>query len=74
LLCLSFEETLTFPQRRAEIYEEALDALLKKWDASRSIKRDRIYYGMTAGRKRQMLARIATKSFQMNEYFIPQTN
>jgi hypothetical protein len=72
LLCLSFEETLTFPQRRAEIYEEALDALLKKWDASRSIKRDEIYRGMTSGRKRQMLARIATKSFQMNEYFIPQ--
>jgi hypothetical protein len=73
MLCLSFEETLTFPQRRAEIYEDALDALLKKWDASRSIKRDEIYRGMTAGRKRQMLARIATRSFQMNEYFIPQT-
>src|SRR5438067_6287634 len=30
LLCLAFNETLTFPQRRVEIYEEALDALLKK--------------------------------------------
>lgn len=72
LLCLSFEETLTFPHRRSEIYDEALEALLKKWDVSRSIKRDEIYRGMTAGRKRQMLSRIATRSFQLNEYFIPQ--
>ena len=39
LLCLAFNETLTFPQRRVEIYKEALDALLKKWDSSRRIKR-----------------------------------
>jgi predicted NACHT family NTPase len=42
LLCLNFEETLTFPARRAELYEEALDALLKKWDATRNIKRDEV--------------------------------
>ncbi len=38
LLCLSYQETLGFPQRRVEIYEEAIDALLKKWDASRGIR------------------------------------
>ena len=40
LLCLAFDETMAFPQRRAEIYQDALDALLKKWDASRDIHRD----------------------------------
>jgi predicted NACHT family NTPase len=44
LLCLAFNETLTFPQRQVEIYEEALDALLKKWDSSRRIKRDEVYH------------------------------
>jgi predicted NACHT family NTPase len=72
LLCLAFGETLTFPQRRAEIYKEALDALLKKWDSSRRIKRDVIYRKLSLGHKENMLARIAAETFQRNEYFIPQ--
>lgn len=72
LLCLSFDETLEFPQRRVEVYEEAIDALLKKWDASRSIKRDEIYRGLTHNRKRQMLARVAAITFQQSKYFVPQ--
>jgi len=44
LLCLNFDETLTFPPRQSEIYQEAIDALLKKWDSSRNIKRDNRHY------------------------------
>lgn len=73
LLCLSFNETLTFPQRRVEIYKEALDALLKKWDSTRKIKRDDIYRKLSLGHKENMLARIAAETFEKNEYFIPQT-
>jgi hypothetical protein len=72
LLCLAFNETLTFPQRRVEIYEEALDALLKKWDSSRRIKRDEVYRKLSLGHKENMLARIAAETFERNEYFIPQ--
>lgn len=72
LLCLSFNTTMEFPQRRVEVYEEALDALLKMWDATRSIKRDEIYRGLTHNRKRQMLARVAAVTFQENKYFVPQ--
>jgi predicted NACHT family NTPase len=72
LLCLAFNETLTFPQRRAEIYEEALDALLKKWDSSRRITRDEVYRKLSLGHKKNMLARIAAETFERNEYFIPQ--
>jgi hypothetical protein len=72
LLCISFDETLEFPQRRVEVYEEAIDALLKKWDASRSVKRDEIYRGLTHNRKRQMLARVAAITFQEGKYFVPQ--
>jgi hypothetical protein len=70
LLCLAFNETLTFPQRRVEIYEEALDALLKKWDSSRRIKRDEVYRKLSLGHKENMLARIAAETFEKNEYFI----
>jgi energy-coupling factor transporter ATP-binding protein EcfA2 len=73
LLCLAFNETLTFPQRRVEIYEEALDALLKKWDSSRRIKRDEVYRKLSVGHKENMLARIAAETFENNEYFIQQT-
>lgn len=72
LVCLSFDATMEIPPRRAELYEEAVEALLKKWDTSRSIKRDEIYRGLSLGRKRQMFARIAAQTFQDGEYFLSQ--
>lgn len=72
LLCLNFEETLTFPSRRVELYEESISALLSKWDASRNIHRDEIYRDLSLGRKRQMFARIAAETFEKSEYFVPQ--
>jgi len=72
LLCIAYEETLAFPARRVEVYEDAIDALLRKWDTSRRIKRDEIYRKLSLGRKRQMLARISYETFRQGEYFIPQ--
>lgn len=72
LLCLAFNETLTFPRRRVEIYEEALDALLKKWDSTRRIRRDEVYRKLSLRHKANMLADIAAQTFERNEYFIPQ--
>ena len=74
LLCINYEETLHFPERRVELYEEAIDALLKKWDASRDIKRSlgtEVYRKLSLGRKRQLLARIAAITFEQGKYFIP---
>lgn len=68
LLCISYHETLEFPDRRSEIYGEALDALLKKWDTSRSIKRDNIYGGLSLGRKNQMFTRIGAETFEEEKY------
>ena len=70
LLCLSYQETLVFPQRRVEIYEEAMDALLKKWDSSRGIKRDNVYGKLSLGYKKKMFAQVAAITFEKNEYFI----
>lgn len=80
LICLAYDETLTIPQRRVELYEEALDALLKKWDAARNIQRDEIqqsgqadiYKRLSLGRKKQMFARIATETFEKGEIFFHQ--
>ncbi len=71
LLCLAFEQTLEFPKNRAELYKEALDALLKKWDSSRYIKRDQIYQDLSLKRKESLFSRIAEKTFKENKYFLP---
>ena len=70
LLCLSFEETLKFPFRRVELYREALDALLKRWDITRGIQRDDIYKGLSLKQKLDMLASIAKQNFEEGGYFI----
>jgi len=72
LLCLNYEETQTFPARRIELYEEAIEALLKKWDSARQIKRDEGYRKLSLGRKRQLFAKVAYDTFSQDEYFIPQ--
>ena len=74
LLCLNYAETQSFPARRVEIYEEALDALLKKWDASRQIKRGSLYKTLSLGRKRQMFARIAFDALGRNEIVFAQAD
>lgn len=73
MLCLAFNETLRFPIRRVEIYQDALDALLRKWDSSRSIRRDEVYRALGLGRKQQLFARIAVQSFEQAEYFLSQS-
>ncbi|HIE57605.1 MAG TPA: NACHT domain-containing protein, partial [Anaerolineales bacterium] len=69
MICLAYQETLTIPRRRVELYEDALDALLKKWDSSRKIRRDKGYKNLSLGRKKQMFARIAAEYFDNGEIF-----
>jgi len=70
MLCLYFDDVQEFPKRRAELYEEAIEALLKKWDSSRDIQRD--YQALSARRKQQMFASIAAQTFEENKYFVEQ--
>jgi len=59
LLCLTFDETLTFPTRQVDVYQEAINALLKKWDSSRLIARDNFYKELSHGQRQQMLETVA---------------
>ncbi len=73
LLCVSYEELKNFPPNRSELYREAIDALLTKWDSTRNIKRgEEIYQHLTLPRKKGMLARIAVGTFIEDQYFIPE--
>jgi NACHT domain len=72
ILCLAFDETMGFPPNKGDLYKEGIDALLKKWDSSRAIKRDEIYRDLSLKRKESMLARIAAMNFQSGQYFLRQ--
>ena len=74
LMCLAFDEGMTFPNNRAELYKEALDALLKKWDASRSVRRNTAYQQLSLAKKELLLSRIASKFFERGAYFIRQSD
>ncbi len=69
LLCLYYDDAQSFPPRRAELYEDALDALLRKWDSSRQIQRDKIYEKLSHKRKQQMFAHIATPAFEKGQLY-----
>ncbi|MBD2609344.1 NACHT domain-containing NTPase [Scytonema hofmannii FACHB-248] len=71
LLCLVFEEIADFPVNRSELYKEAVDILLKKWDAMRGIERDK-YKQLSLQRKQDLLRQIAWNSFVAGEYFFKQ--
>ncbi|HNP51292.1 MAG TPA: NACHT domain-containing protein [Nitrosomonas nitrosa] len=68
LLCLAFDETLRFPLRRVDLYKEAIDALLRRWDSSRDILRDIPYKELSPTRKEQLLSRLAAETFQKKHY------
>jgi len=70
LLCLAYNETLGFSPNKADLYKEAIDALLKRWDSSRRIRRSKIYESLSVTQKENMLSRIAAATFEKNKYFI----
>jgi predicted NACHT family NTPase len=70
LICLSFNETLQFSRRRVDLYSEAVDALLKKWDSSRAIVRSDIYKQLETNRRKQLLSFVAYKTFSRGEYLV----
>lgn len=70
LLCITYDENNYFPSNRAELYKEAIDALLRKWDTSRRIRRNDPYKQLSLMQKENMFARIAFGTFTESRYFI----
>lgn len=58
ILCLTFEDTYDFSLNRYAIYNDAVDTLLKKWDASRRIER-KWSLNISRQRKINMFSQIA---------------
>ena len=71
LLCLVFQERNDFGGTRAELYQEGLDILLRKWDAKRGVERDRPY-GLSITNMETLLREIAYSHYIASEYFFDQ--
>ncbi|MBW4652996.1 MAG: NACHT domain-containing protein [Kaiparowitsia implicata GSE-PSE-MK54-09C] len=69
LLCGVYGESLDFPKRRAALYGEALDVVLKGWAAEKRIHNDPIYRELPMELERDLLADIAYDSFIDNQLF-----
>ncbi|MDJ0568269.1 MAG: NACHT domain-containing NTPase, partial [Pleurocapsa sp. MO_192.B19] len=69
LICSVFQERLSFPDKRARLYQEGLDILLVRWDRSRGIDRDRAYHNLTLPDKIKLLSQIAAVNFKQGNYF-----
>jgi predicted NACHT family NTPase/nucleoside phosphorylase len=69
MLCLAFEENVDLPKKRFDLYKEAIDILLIKWDTSRNIERHVIYEKLELRAKRDLLSYIGYKTFNQNVYF-----
>ncbi len=72
MLCLLFEELADFPANRADIYQEGLNVLLRKWDAKRNIEREKIYKKLNVQHKEDLLSQIALTTFERGDYFFNQ--
>jgi NACHT domain len=72
LLCLVFDDTQDFPDKRAELYKQALDVLLSKWAAEKRIQRDPIYKDLTLTLETIMLGEIAYGGFEVDRLFFSQ--
>lgn len=71
LLCLAFDETLQFPTRQVDLYREAIDALLRKWDSSRLIGRDGFYKNLSFSRREHLLEYIAAHFYFNSQTVFP---
>ncbi len=69
LLCSVFQERMSFPSKRAKLYQAALDILLKRWDRARGIQRDRVYQHLSLPDKIKLLCQIAATTFEQGCYF-----
>lgn len=72
LLCLVFKGKLQFPYRLANLYEQAINVLLVRWDQIRNIERDKFYANSHLINKVNLLCCLAGKTFTKGDYFFTQ--
>lgn len=65
IVCVGFVSNIS--DNRSEIYRDAIVALLKQWDDSRSVYRDDPYKALSSKRREELLANLAARTFSENQ-------
>ncbi|MFB2771722.1 NACHT domain-containing NTPase [Pelatocladus sp. BLCC-F211] len=73
LTCLIFQFLGDFPALRSELYKQALELLLVRWDQARGIKIDEVYRNLSLLDKIKLLCRVAATTFTQGDYFFSKT-
>ncbi len=68
-LCLTFEKGQELPPNPAQLYERALDILLREWAADKFVHNDPVAEGLHYRLELDMLACIAAELFEENRFF-----
>lgn len=66
VVCTGFASGVDVSNNRGEIYREAIEVLLKTWDASRGVFRDNPYKIISPKRRIDLLAHLAHATFRQN--------
>ena len=74
LACCVFQARADFPARRVELYQQALDILLDRWDRVRRIKRNENYSHLSLPVQLNLLSHIAAIAFKQDRYFFLQSS
>jgi hypothetical protein len=69
LVCISYEANASIADTRADLYRDAIDVLLRKWDSSRLINREQRYKALSPSRKEALLSFLAARMFHDERYF-----
>lgn len=72
LTCSVFQAKGNLPVRRSDLYQQCLDVLLRRWDATRGIKRNSLEQELSLLQKIKLLSQIATLTFEEGRYFFEQ--
>ncbi|WP_419756893.1 NACHT domain-containing protein [Anabaena sp. FACHB-595] len=73
LCCLAFQSAADFPFHHFEIYKQALDLLLVRYDDVRVIQYSRTFTNLSLLHKIKLLSHIAAISFHQGDYFLTET-
>jgi len=76
LICLVFWHQRQFPTQAGQLYQQALDLLMGRWDQQRGVVRDRppLAASLTAFDMLRLLSQVATRTFERNQVLISKSD
>ena len=69
LMCSVFNDTAELSSNRFDLYRNAIDILLVKWDTSREKERRKIYKNLSGSGKRDLLSYVAYKTYKNGQSY-----